>query len=137
MMGNLKNKLARFLSGRYGLDQLYYALIAVCFVFIFANTMVRSSVITILTWAVLIWAFFRVLSRDIYKRRMENEKFLRIWNRVKAKLSLLIRRIKEIKTRRYRRCPHCRVILRLPRKKGKHTVTCPRCYNVFALRIIW
>jgi hypothetical protein len=136
-MGNLKDKLVRFMNGRYGIDQLYYALFGTYFILIVANTFIRSTMIDILMWAVLIWMIFRILSRNVYQRRRENEKFMKIWNRIKAKGSLTIRRIKEIKTRRFRKCPHCKVVLRLPRKTGKHTVECPCCHHEFKLRILW
>lgn len=136
-MGNFKDKLARFMYGRYGLDKLNYALIGAYFVLIVANSFTRSTIIDILTWAILIWMIFRTYSRNIFKRRLENEKFLKIWNPVKAKGALTIRRIKEIKTHRFRKCPHCQKVLRLPRKTGKHTVKCPSCHKEFELRILW
>lgn len=129
--------MARFMYGRYGIDQLYYALLALYLVLLVINALVPSRVWSILMWAVLILIFFRVFSRDIYKRRMENEKFMRIWNRVKGEQALTIRRIKEIKTHRFRRCPHCKGMLRLRRKVGKHTVRCPRCHKKFKLYIFW
>lgn len=134
-MGNFKDKFARFMDGRYGTDQLYNALIVAAFVLLATNIFLRSSMIDILVWAVMIWLLFRAFSRNIYKRRMENEKFIKIWNPVKAEGSLTIRRIKEIKTHRFRKCPHCKAVLRLPAKKGKHTVNCPRCHNKFEVRI--
>ena len=35
----------------------------------------------------------------------------------------------------YRRCPGCRVTLRLPKRKGKHTVVCPKCGRRFEVKI--
>ena len=135
-MENFKEKLARFMDGRYGTDQLHNALLVVAFVLMGANIYIRSSFISILLWAILIWLIFRAFSRDNYKISMENEKFMKIWNPVKAQGSLTLRRIKEIKTHRFRKCPHCKAVLRLPRKTGKHTVNCPRCHDEFAVRII-
>ncbi|HBF36411.1 MAG TPA: hypothetical protein DDW50_03735 [Firmicutes bacterium] len=136
-MGNFKEKVARFMAGRYGIDQLYYALIGIYFVLIVANALFHSAVINILMWAVLVWVIFRTFSRNVYKRRLENEKFMKIWNPMKAKVFLTIRRIKEIRTHRFRKCPHCKVILRLPHRTGKHTVECPCCHHDFKVRILW
>ena len=136
-MGNFKEKVVRFMDGRYGTDQLYYALIAACFVLIAANVFIRSAIIDILMWAVLILMIFRIFSRNVYKRRLENEKFMKIWKHIKGKGSLTIRRIKEIQTRRFRKCPHCKVNLRLSRRTGKHTVECPCCHHEFEVRILW
>lgn len=135
-MGNLKNKLIHFMYGRYGTDQLCNALIGVYFALTVGNVFIKSLVIRVLMSVILILIIFRILSRNIYKRRMENEIFMKIWNPVKAKGSLEIRRIKEIKTHRFRKCPHCKKVLRLPRMTGKHTVKCPCCNKEFKLRIL-
>ena len=135
-MGNFKNKLTQFMYGRYGTDQLYIALMGAYFVLIVANTFISSTVISIFMSAVLVYTIFRTLSRNVYKRRIENEKFIKIWKPIKAKGSLMIRRIKEIRTHRFRKCPHCKKVLRLPRMTGKHTVKCPCCNKEFELRIL-
>ena len=136
-MHNFRYWLMRFMYGRYGMDKLNYAIFAVGIALGFINMFVRSPVITIFSWLALLLMLLRSFSRNIYKRRKENEKFLKIWNYVKLKISLAIRRVKEAKTHRYRRCPHCRAMLRLPRRRGKHAVDCPRCHKEFKLRIMW
>jgi hypothetical protein len=135
-MGNLKNKLTQFMYGRYGTDQLYIALIGAYFVLIVANAFISSNIISMFMSAILIWTIFRTLSRNVYKRRMENEKFMKIWKPARAKGSLMIRRVKEIKTHRFRKCPHCKKVLRLRRMTGKHTVECPCCNKDFELQIL-
>lgn len=135
-MGNFKDKLARFMYGRYGIDQLYIALAVFYVVLLVANIFIPSAIIGALMWAVLLWMIFRTLSRNPHKRRLENEKFLKLWKPVKSKGSLTIRRIKEIRTHRFHKCPNCGVVLRLPRKTGKHTVKCPSCQKEFELRIL-
>jgi hypothetical protein len=135
-MEKFKDKLARFMYGRYGADQLYYFLIVVCVVFVIANNIVKSAVISILSMAFLIWTIFRVFSKNVYKRRAENEKFMKIWNSIKSKFSLTIRRVKGIKTYRFRKCPNCKKVLRLPRKRGKHAVECPCCHNEFQVKVL-
>ena len=134
-MKNFKDKFSHFMSGRYGADQLYYALTGLCFTLMIANSFIHSDVINTVIWAALILMIFRTFSRNILKRQIENEKFLKIWNPVKQEFSLTGRRIKEIKTNRYRKCPHCKVVLRLPRKTGKHTVECPHCHKEFQVRV--
>jgi hypothetical protein len=136
-LGSFKERLIRFMYGRYGIDQLYYALLLTFFALRIINTSARSIIIDLLSWAILIWMIFRAFSRNIYKRRRENEKFMQLWTPIKRQGSLTRRRIKEIKTHRFRKCPQCRVMLRLPRKRGKHTVECPRCHKEFKLRILW
>jgi len=135
-MGNLRYKLAEFMYGRYGTDQLQKALTVLYFIIFIVNLFVHSIIISYLMWAVFIWMIYRSFSKQISRRRMENDKFMRVWNVIKAKASLLFGRIKEIKTHRYRTCPHCKSVLRLPRKTGKRTVRCPRCRKEFQTNII-
>ncbi|MBX4260991.1 hypothetical protein KTC96_07480 [Clostridium estertheticum] len=135
-MGNFKNKLAQFMYGRYGTDQLYLALIALYFVLIVANAFINSTIIRGIMFAILILIVFRALSRNVYKRNMENEKFMKFFKPIKSKGAFEIRRIKEIKTHRFRKCPHCKKMLRLKRLRGKHTVKCPSCNKEFELRIL-
>jgi phage FluMu protein Com len=135
-MDNFKYKMQRFMYGRYGIDKLYYALIVLSFVLLLVNIFVSSLIINILAWIILVYAIFRTFSRNVYKRRIENEKFIRIWNRVKAKFSFAARRIRQFKAYVFHKCPHCKAMLRLPRKAGKHKVECPRCHNEFDMRVI-
>ncbi|ERK30298.1 hypothetical protein [Clostridium intestinale] len=134
-MKDFKNKLIRFMYGRYGTDQLYIAAIALYFILVIAYSFIRSPIIIGLSWVVLILTFYRTFSKNIYKRQRENQMFLKFWNPIKSKFSLTFRRLKDIKTHRYRTCPHCKKVLRLPRKTGNHTVTCPACRNDFKVKI--
>jgi len=136
-MRNFRDRLAQFMYGRYGIDQLYYAFIVISLILIVVNSFFHSSIMGILIWAILILMTYRSFSRNIYKRRRENDKFLIFWNPIKGEVSLTIRRIREIKTHRFRKCPNCKKVLRLPRKKGKHTAKCPCCHNEFEVRIFF
>lgn len=136
-MNNFKARLAQFMSGRYGIDQLYHGMLVVYLILILANTFIRSAILDLLVWTMLFWMFFRVFSKNIYKRQLENTKFLKLMNPIKVKASVTMRRLKEINTHRFRKCPYCQRMLRLPRKIGKHTVECPCCHNEFKLRIWW
>lgn len=135
-MGNLKEKLIRFMYGRYGADQLYYALLVLCFALMLVNAFIRLVLLDIVIWLILVLIIYRAFSRNIYKRQIENRKFLKIWNPIKAKFSLFACRIKEIKTHRYRRCANCKAVLRLPFRKGTHIVNCPRCHKDFDVHIV-
>lgn len=135
-MGNFKNKLAQFMYGRYGTDQLYLALIVAYLVLLVANSFISSAIISGFMSVILILIIFRALSRNIYKRSRENEKFMKFFKPIKGSGALQIRRIKEIKTHRFRKCPHCKKVLRLKRVRGKHTVKCPSCNKEFEVRIL-
>lgn len=126
--------------GRYGGDTLnkvllgvYVAVVAIYFVasfFIPAASKARQIVwlcYTLLSTLLIVWIFFRMFSRNIAKRRRENERFCGFFK-------LMRNRVRDRKTHVYRKCPQCRAVLRLPRAKGKHTVVCPRCRERFRVR---
>ena len=135
-MESLKNKLIRFMVGRYGIDQLYYAGLFLALGMMMVNMMVNSTILMVISNGVILLMVLRGFSRNISRRRMENEKFMKLWNPVKKEGRILFRRIKEIRTNRYRKCPHCKKILKLPIKRGKHMVKCPECKESFAVRVI-
>ncbi|MBE6531927.1 MAG: hypothetical protein E7676_00270 [Ruminococcaceae bacterium] len=133
--GRWRERIARFMIGRYGIDSLYHFLVVLCFVLIVVNLFVGSLVISILETALLIYAAFRVLSRNIYKRQRENMFFLKITEKPREFFKLLKCKFRDRKTHVYKKCPSCKNNLRLPKKKGKHTVSCPCCQNRFDIKI--
>lgn len=134
-MFRLREFLARFMYGRNGLDQFSLALLITYSVFALVNVFARTLIISVLALGIAFYTLYRILSRNIIKRQSENRWFLGIWG--KAKKSLLIRRISEIRTRRFRTCKNCKTVLRLPIKSGKHNVTCPKCKHNFMVRILF
>ena len=131
-------RLVRFFYGRNGMDKLnvglmvFYLLLGVLTLFLR-----RNLILQILMLAVLLLLFFRAMSRNLAARQRENERFLIWWDRVSPFLTRQLRRLREVKTHRYRKCPHCRVILRLPRRTGKHAVRCPKCGETFQVHILF
>ncbi|MBQ8859081.1 MAG: hypothetical protein IJ012_04750 [Clostridia bacterium] len=117
----------RFMAGRYGGDSLNgFLLLAatVLFVLGFAPVLWFFS---IPAYALTLWALFRALSRNHYKRRAEEAKYLRLTGGIKKKWALCRKKWKERKTHRYYKCPHCHATLRVPKPKNRIVITCPRC----------
>lgn len=75
-------KLARFFYGRYGMDSLYTALMALTLILIFVNAIFHQWWLHILTLALVFWTLFRALSKNIPARRKENEIWLKIWRKI-------------------------------------------------------
>ncbi len=132
---SLRERFARFMMGRYGVDKLYYFLLGVCFVLIVINIFIGSYIISTLETLLLIYSIYRLLSRNIYKRQRENEKFLKLIDKPKKFINLQKCKHRDKKTHVYKKCPSCKNNLRLPREKGKHTVVCPCCKNRFDVKI--
>ena len=119
---NIVAAINRFMAGRYGQDRLNITLLVVGCVLCFVQMFVPSGVgfvLTIISETLLILSLFRCFSRNTYKRYNENRKFL-----------LLIDRIKD-RDHRYYTCPKCRQTVRVPKGKGKISITCPRCREKF------
>ena len=130
-----RERFARFMIGRYGVDSLYHFLMVVCFVLIVINLFVGSLILSALEFAVLGYATFRILSRNVYKRQQENLFYLKASEKPRALFKLLKCQFRDRKTHVYKKCPSCKNNLRLPKQKGKHTVVCPVCRNKFDVRI--
>lgn len=134
-MNKLKEKMARFMSGRYGMDELYRASMVLCVALLFVNMFVKSPIIVLAAWIVMAYGMYRSFSRDIGKRSRENEKYLAVRKSCKRKLSLSKRKIRGIRRYRYRSCPRCKVVIEMPFRKGTRTIHCPRCHTEFETRI--
>ncbi len=137
-----REKLYRFFSGRYGMDELnkflfwtYVALyVILCVVDVIVNnpvTLILHALLTVL----MVYLFFRMMSRSIYVRQSENRKFLEAKNAVSGWFRLQKNKFRDRKTHVYRKCPNCKAVLRLKKVKGEHRAACPRCSKSFDIRI--
>ena len=119
----LSASLRSFMAGRYGTDRLNMVILCAGLVASLLSMMIRLQPFNLIFWALsyglMIWAICRSLSRNTYKRYQENRKFLQIYDRMKDR------------QHRYFDCPKCRQTVRVPRGKGKISITCPRCKEKF------
>ncbi len=127
----IRNWLRNFMIGRYGPDQFYFCLFVTALVISFIARLTVLDYLIFLSYAVLFYAMFRFLSRNITARRRENDVFLRYYWPVKRKVQMRIQRLKERKTHRFFECPACKNMLRVPRGKGRIQITCPKCGERF------
>ena len=77
----MRSWFQRFMSGRYGFDQLGGFLCVVSFILVIVGAWV-SPVLYWLGLILLIYSYFRVLSRNRSKRYAENLKYLTLQNKV-------------------------------------------------------
>lgn len=120
------NWLRRFMYGRYGTDQLSFFLLFVYLGCYLLSVFTRIRLFDLIGTVVIVWSFFRILSRRIDRRRMENARFMQLagpairWFKMR-------RTIRQDKEHAYFKCPSCGQYLRVPRGKGKITVNCRNC----------
>ncbi len=126
------------MSGRYGVygqDTLgkvmmwvYLGWILTCSVVeIFVDNIWFSLGYWLITLLMVFYMFFRIFSKNIVARRRENERFCGFFK-------LRRNKFRDRKTHIYRKCPKCKVVLRLPKAKGKHMVVCPKCRERFEVK---
>lgn len=130
-------KIQRFMVGRYGIDQLWRWLIIFYFIaLVLANIAYRFSHIAywalfVLAAAIVVFALYRVFSKNIEARRSENESWLKFSGNIRQKFLFQKNKFKQRKTHKFVKCKKCKKVLRLPKHKGKINVTCPHCKNTF------
>jgi len=119
-MQKLSCKLAVWMQGRYGNDDLS-RLTSILSIFLFILSWIpKLSFLYIPAWILLIWTMFRCYSKNINARRNELNKFLNIkWG--------FKNRWNDRKTHKYFKCKECGTKMRVPKGKGKIQITCPRC----------
>lgn len=125
------NFLRNFMAGRYGPDHLNAAIIILALVISIVSRFVNLSVLIYLSYLLLFLAVFRMLSRNIRRRRSENDRFLRYWWPLRQKIKAFFSNLKNSKTHKFFKCPGCSNLLRVPRGKGKMAITCPKCGERF------
>lgn len=131
MWQRFKVGMVKFMEGRNGTDQLSFALLIGGIVLSLISALVRFPLLNFIGLAAYIWAIFRMFSRNVAKRRQENERFVDFRKNYRASISQFVTRLKNAKKYRYFRCPECKARLRLPRKVGEVTVTCGKCHHQF------
>lgn len=127
----IRNWLRNFMIGRYGPDHLNVALLILSIIIGIVSSLVKFLPLSILGDIVLIYAFFRMFSRNITARRRENDKFVRVWWPIKNKIKSKWVQLKSLRSYKFFKCPECKQTLRVPRKKGKIQITCPKCGERF------
>ena len=119
----LKTGLQRFMMGRYGTDKLNTLILGValvlCLISMFMPLAWLRLTLAALSYAFMGYAIFRCLSRNTYKRYLENRKYLAFLARIKDR------------EHKYFQCPKCRQSVRVPKGKGKISITCPKCKEKF------
>ena len=122
---------ARFMSGRYGTDQLNMTMLWTALALSIVGSLANVRILALLADALLILMFFRMLSKDRYARQHENQTYLEKTYKLRRSATEWLNRVKNGKKYRYFTCPQCKKRLRVPRGVGSITITCKGCGNKF------
>ena len=129
-------KISGFMQGRYGLDELSRFLTIAALIMMIISNFSNLGFLYFLSIAMLIWSWWRTLSRNIYKRQKERNRYLSIKNKPAQKLRLYKKIWRDRKTHKYYTCPSCKAMIRItkPGRGKKIMVTCPKCRQSFEKR---
>lgn len=131
----MRERFARFMAGRNGNDQLNLFLLGVAVVLAVISAFFRSggfgSFLSAAVLALLAYVYFRMLSRNVYKRREENGKFMRFRYDMEGRLRAAKERWVQRKDYKFFSCPSCHTNLRVPRGKGRIKIVCRKCGTSF------
>ena len=127
------NAIVRFMYGRNGMDQLnrtlFWGYIAVFLgqvLFSALRLQIPALICEIVLWPLMVLILFRMFSKNLPKRRAENQKFVNWWWGVKNRNASAKARHAD-KDHKYFTCKTCGTICRVPVGKGKIVITCPKC----------
>ena len=130
-----RERMARFMVGRNGNDGLNLFLLVSGLVALVLGSFLKGKTLgalfSVLAVAAIAFAYFRLLSKNLYKRRAENEKYLALRYRVLAKARVQKERWIQRKEYKFFTCPSCHTTLRVPRGRGKIQIVCRKCGNTF------
>lgn len=120
--------------GRYGIDSFGKCTIGVGLVAIilasFTNNRV-GSVLSLIAWVCIIYSYFRMFSKNTYKRATENQAYLAKTYKLRCFFARQKNMMAQRKTHHIYRCPSCKQKIRIPRGKGRIEIRCPKCNTTF------
>ena len=123
--------VSRFMSGRYGSDQLNLTMVIGALIVTTIGSLTGVYFLTLAADALLLLAIFRMFSKYRYRRAHENQVYLEKTQKVRRAATEWVNRVKNSRKYHYYTCPKCKQRLRVPRGVGNITITCKQCGTKF------
>lgn len=130
-MNLFQERLRKIFQGRNGPDGFGRFILLLSVLLSLIQIFYKSRVFYVLSWLLFIYVFFRMFSKNVWKRQKENQQFYQWFSPVIQKYTLWIQKIKNRRTYRYLKCPKCKQEIRVPKGKGKIRIHCPKCKEIF------
>lgn len=135
MMQRLSQKLRMMMYGRRGMDELNIFLFILCLAANLLCTPLDSMLLYVISMLSMLLFLFRAFSRNLAKRSEENARFLRLTVRFRPAVNTVRDFFGNLfakdKSAKIYRCPNCGQKLRVPRGRGRLSITCSRCKTQF------
>ena len=128
------------MQGRYGVDDFSRFIMGVALTLIILTMVVTmfnrnvGSILDFLGIAAIVYAYFRIFSRNIQQRYAENQKYLQVTSKFRLRFNKVKNLMIQRKTHHIYSCPGCGQKIRIPRGKGKIEIECPKCHTKFVKR---
>ncbi len=126
----MREKIQRFMIGRYGNDRFNQFLMILAVVFLVLSFL-RVPFAYLIAVALMCYAYFRMFSRNITKRAVENQKYWKYEMKVRNFFGKKKKEFAQRKQYRIFKCPNCKQKLRVPRGRGKIAIRCRKCGTEF------
>lgn len=130
----MRDKIYRFMQGRYGTDDFYKFLFWVALIGIVINWFFKSQLLSFAVTLILVYAMYRVLSKNHSARYAENQRYLQVTAKIRYWFDQQKKLMEERKYHHIYTCPKCRQKIRIPKGKGKIMIRCPKCHHEFQKR---
>lgn len=150
-MNNWRYKLFQFMQGRYGMDELGRFLLILAAIIVLASNFRFLHILYLPGLLLLAYTYFRIMSRNIYKRQQENQKYVALKSRFSMGKSRktnmqqgpwtgstgqntgygYANTANSSHSYNFYRCKNCGQTVRVPKGKGTVKITCPGCGNSF------
>ena len=130
----MKEKFIQFMQGRYGgADKLNTHLMYLLFILVIIELFTGLKPLMILSLFLMFYIYFRMFSKNIYKRYAENQKYVQLIAPITKKVNFFKKKRKD-KTHKYYECPTGKQVVRVPKGRGKIEINCPKCHTKFIKR---
>ena len=127
----MREKLQQFMVGRYGTDQLSRFLLILAIIFMVVSILFHSPICNIIAILLIIFCYYRILSKNHSQRYSENMAYLKYSQKASGFFRAKKQYFTQLKNYHIYKCPSCRQKIRIPRGKGKISITCPNCRTEF------
>lgn len=127
----MKEKLQQFMVGRYGTDQLSRFLLIMAIILMVVSMLFHSPICNLIAVLLIVLCYYRIFSKNHRQRYSENMAYLKYAQKATAFFGTKKRYFMQLKDFHIYKCPSCRQKIRIPRGKGKISITCPKCRTEF------
>ena len=128
------------MQGRNGVDQFarFTMGVALAAIVLTLFTGPRSGIgafLDLFGMAAIVYTYFRIFSKNISKRYQENQKYLQMTDKLRARFQKEKRMMSQRKDYHIYSCPGCGQKIRIPRGGFKKVeIECPKCHTKFIKR---